>query len=230
MSQSNKNQAKSLLVYLWFPMIHALASAHLLIMSLRTDIAHVRYSFTLLSTSLPFAVPSGLWAVHPLPQLSSPPCAAGTLLLPLASFWWAREGPGPLWIQSRRGRTLFQINLKIASQKALQLGEWGVDLFQLNHRPSKASQAQGRCLVSSQTDAEMDEGGTAAVPALRHPLSPHSPVSPELFSILCGPHTPNTSGPAVGWQDTGWPGRSDLAHHWCHDLCQPVPEAGRSQG
>lgn len=194
----------------------------------------------LLSTSLPFAVPSGPWAVHPLPQLSSPPCAAGTLLLggperlllPLASCWWAREGPGPLWIQSRRGRTLFQINLKIASQKALQLGEWDVDSFQLNHRSSKASQAQGPCSVSSQTDAEMDEGGTAAVPALKHPLSPHPhrPVSPELCSILCGPHTPNTSGPAVGWQDTGWPGRSDFAHHWCHDLCQPVPKAGPSQG
>lgn len=183
-------------------------------------------------------MPSGLWAVHPLPQLSSPLGAAGTLVLngpeellfPLASFWCAREGPGPLRIQPRRGGTLFQINLKIASQKALQLEEWGVDSFQPNNRFSKASRAQGRCLVSPQTDAEMDEGGTAAVPALRQPLSPHIPVSHELFSILCGPHTPNTSGPAVGWQDTGWPGRSDLAHHWCRDPCQPVSKAGPSQG
>lgn len=147
-------------------------------------------------------------------------------LVPLASFWWAREGPGPPWIQPRRGGTLFQVNLKIASQKAMQLEEWGVDSFQLNYHSSEASQAQGRCLVSPKTDEEMDEemdeGGTAADPALRHPLSPHRP---ELFSILCGPHMPNTSGSAVGW-----PGRSELAHHWCWDLCQPVSKAGPSRG
>lgn len=152
-SESNKNQNKSLLVYLQFSMSHTSASVHLCKL-LRMDIMYIFLLPDLSSFKQPAPI---LGAVRtpdsPFPSQSSfPTCAAETLLLS------ALEGtPAPLGLAlvglkigqtvlkcnpkeavncsdspQIPGNCIFKTNLKIAAQKALQLEEPGVNSVQFN--------------------------------------------------------------------------------------------------
>lgn len=82
-SESNRNQNKSLLVYLWFSMIHTSASVHLC-KPLRMDVMYIFLPPNLSSFKQLGSHPRCYQdSVQPIPlsELSFPTCAAGTLLL-----------------------------------------------------------------------------------------------------------------------------------------------------
>lgn len=113
---------------------------------------------------------------YPPGAVFPPTCAAGTLLLS------DPEGTPPLGLVLRGLKRdwallkcnpeeaidgpdspqlpvglLFQTNLKITAQEALQIEEPGVNSVQLNNCLLTASQALGHCLLSLQRNVEIDE-------------------------------------------------------------------------